>query len=728
MSLPILVTQEKWQALKDQWQARMESPEVVPEVVKALELLGAKKRLSQCLGLAHDHAEMLEAAGRPGDAAQVLGAALVAGGNPGELAPSVLRLAQEAWSGESWFPPYSELAGLVEGASDIRGPWKIFRKLISFQPGSLVYHPGGWGAGEILSVDPAEAKLEVKFHTGRKDIFPMHAAVEIFEPLPEHDLRAQLYRDPEGLKAHAKKEPLEVLRSILVTHSGKATTAAIRNAMMSIGIEGSAWSAWWRKARKLAESSQWFEVHGTPQKSVVRLLLEAKDPAAALERQLTMATSLAEVHAKVRELFIGSKAEPALVEVGLSKLGERAASESEPLAERLAAWLLIREVTGETPEGVSSALEEVLAAPAPPDPSTAPALWKVFQDLPSIKDQERAVDLLPELLGEGWLDAAQEALPHCAPGQVRPLVDHLVRAERQEELLRHYAGLLARPRRAPSLLVTLASMFEQGEVMEGFPTPAQRAMALLNLAAFLRDERRGNPHLTRVSARLTELFCKGDPPLLARLLADADVGALRSANVTVQRGADPEIEHLITEISLGFDRQFFAGQSGPFWETDAIWTTKRGLEKRSLELKELREVKIPANQDAIGRAAAFGDLSENSEWEAAMEEQRNLTSRAMAIEEELRRADLIEEAALPENMVCPGTRVIYREKESGKEHAIVILGPWDDESFQGTQVVSYRAPLAAGLLGLEPGAEAELDLPSGRLEIELVAVETLQLE
>ena len=100
--------------------------------------------------------------------------------------------------------------------------------------------------------------------------------------------------------------------------------------------------------------------------------------------------------------------------------------------------------------------------------------------------------------------------------------------------------------------------------------------------------------------------------------------------------------------------------AGMFWVGNAIWTTKRGLEKRSLELKELREVKIPENQDAIGRAAAFGDLSENSEWEAAMEEQRNLTARAMAIEEELRQADLIEEAALPEGTICPGARVDYR--------------------------------------------------------------------
>ena len=78
------------------------------------------------------------------------------------------------------------------------------------------------------------------------------------------------------------------------------------------------------------------------------------------------------------------------------------------------------------------------------------------------------------------------------------------------------------------------------------------------------------------------------------------------------------------------------------------WAGDRRCEPRDLvrpgSLRELTEVKIPANQDAIGVAASYGDLSENSEWEAAMEEQRNLTSRAMAMEEELRNTGLIEEA------------------------------------------------------------------------------------
>jgi len=379
-------------------------------------------------------------------------------------------------------------------------------------------------------------------------------------------------------------------------------------------------------------------------------------------------------------------------------------------------------------------LTAVMDAPEPPDPSVPSAFWSLMQALPGVRDQERAIELLPPLFGDDYLDRIMPDLPHAAPGQVRLLVEQATKAGRNEDLKAHYSGLLARPRRAPALLVILAGMFERAQELEGFPTPPQRAQALLNLANHLHEVRRGNPHLTRVCSKLTDLLTQGDDsaedaskgatrPLLHRLLAGADAGALRSANMTVQRGVDHEIDHQVTEVSLGHDRHFFAAQAGPFWEGNVIWTTKAGMERRSADLRELREVKIPANEEAIGRAAAFGDLSENAEWEAAMEEQRTLTARAMAIEDELRRADLLEEAALPYGTVCPGAVVTYRETESGQEHRIVILGPWDPESWRGIQVVSYKAPLAAGLLGRHPGDQADVELPSGVLSIEVVSTE-----
>ena len=326
-----------------------------------------------------------------------------------------------------------------------------------------------------------------------------------------------------------------------------------------------------------------------------------------------------------------------------------------------------------------------------------------------------------------WFDDVLPHLQHAAPGQVRPRVDRLVAAGRVDDLRAHYLGLLARPLRNPTLMIVLADRFEDGEQHEDMPTPVQRGQALLSLAGHTFQERRGNPQLTRISGRLTDFLTMGSDPMLRRLFRTADVSALRSANVTASRGVDSEIDHLITDVALTKDRQFFAQDAGFFWEGDTIWTTRAGLRRRSGERKELREVKIPENQEAIGRAASFGDLSENSEWEAAIEEQRNLTARAMEMEEELRETDLIEEAAVIEDAVCPGTRVTYRDAESGKESIVLILGPWDEEEVLGTQVISYRAPLAQGLLGLSSGEKASVKLPGGDIELEIVSIDTPDL-
>ncbi|MEC7232831.1 MAG: GreA/GreB family elongation factor, partial [Planctomycetota bacterium] len=326
-----------------------------------------------------------------------------------------------------------------------------------------------------------------------------------------------------------------------------------------------------------------------------------------------------------------------------------------------------------------------------------------------------------------WIEDVLPHLQHAAPGQVRPLIERLRAAGHEDELRSHYAGLLARPLRNPTLMIVLADRFEDGGDHEDMPTPVQRGQALLSLAVHTFQERRGNPQLTRIAGRLTDFLAKGTKPMLKELFKTADVSALRSANVTAGRGVDSEIESIITEVALSKDKQFFAQDAGFYWESVTIWTTRAGLRRRSAELKELREVKIPENQDAIGRAASYGDLSENSEWEAAIEEQRNLTARAMEIEEELRETDLIEDAAIIEDTVCPGTRVLYREVETGKESTVLILGPWDDDQVLETQVISYRAPLAQGLLGLELGEKSTVKLPGGEVDLEIISIETPDL-
>ncbi len=818
MTLPLLVTKEMWQEFDDAWAELRSTGGPIDELLPALKLAGEKKRAGRLVGQAKEHAEALIGLDRAADAALVLGASLAAGGNPGELAEPLYGACEKAWSDEAWYPVFKEVTGFAEGAPDLRTPWKKMAKLLAFQPGSTVFHPGGWGVGEVLEMNASDGYARVRFWNGREDKFPLNAAMDIFDPLPDKDLRSRSLKDAEGLKKEVKKAPLDALNAILLRHNGRATTTTIKTAMMQIGIEGSAWSAWWRKARKLAENSDEIEVSGTPQKSTVTQLLVKKDPGEALHRLLQRASNVSEVHARVRDLFVGDGVGEDLAAIAIQELENAAASEAEPLPERLAAWLMLRDKQGSSSKLMRRVLYEVTQAPAPPDPSQPPEIWKLFQALPGAKDQERSVAILPELFGTGgaqlaleavdaqlaeaqaevaalegeegadaaegeateapasveaepesdaeteedspadesgaaadadgespdataeagagateeeddfaWVEDVLPQLQHAAPGQVRPLVDRIVAAGHEAELRSHYAGLLARPLRNPTLMIVLAERNEDGGVHDDMPTPVQRGQALLALAVNTFQERRGNPQLTRISGRLTDYLCKGENPMLRQLFSTADVSALRSANVTASRGVDSEIDNLITEIALSKDRQFFAQDAGFFWEGETVWTTRAGLKRRSLELKELREVKIPENQDAIGRAASFGDLSENSEWEAAIEEQRNLTARAMEMEEELRLTDLIEEAAVIEDTVCPGTKVRYRDLSEDKEATVLLLGPWDEDHVLGTQVISYRAPLAKGLLGTSTGEQSTVQLPGGDIEVEILSIEAPDL-
>jgi transcription elongation GreA/GreB family factor len=156
----------------------------------------------------------------------------------------------------------------------------------------------------------------------------------------------------------------------------------------------------------------------------------------------------------------------------------------------------------------------------------------------------------------------------------------------------------------------------------------------------------------------------------------------------------------------------------PFWERGAIWCTRAGIARRREEYRVLIHEKIPANSTDIGRAAAYGDLSENFEWAAAIEQQRQLTEKAAAMEAELRLVQPIEEQKLPPGVVAPGTRVTF-EQDGGAARTVSILGPWD----VGADVMSYRAPLAAGMLGAKAGETVQVVLPSGPGTVKIVAVE-----
>jgi transcription elongation factor GreA len=136
----------------------------------------------------------------------------------------------------------------------------------------------------------------------------------------------------------------------------------------------------------------------------------------------------------------------------------------------------------------------------------------------------------------------------------------------------------------------------------------------------------------------------------------------------------------------------------------------------------LVEDKIPANSKSIGAAAALGDLSENSEWEAAMEEQRNLTGRAQDMDQQIRNARMIEEQDVPNDRVAPGTKITLVETNTNQRTTWRVLGPWD---VVDDHTVNYLAPIAQGLLGKGVGDTGEMPTPHGPVPVRIEAIERI---
>jgi len=726
MSLPIYVTQDKWQDFDDAWTELMGGDGSIDELCVALKLAGDKKRITRCVPLVKQHVELLEIAERHDDAARLLGTAIQAGAATGGLVEPLMKHAEAAWGKEPWWDRALELTGLGD-PGQVRKSWGAFTKLQQFKIGGLIFHPAGWGTGEIFDLTEDETVIHVRFQNGRRDFFPFSAALDIFEPLVEGDLRARSYRDADGLKTEIKRNPLEALKAVVTRHHGRATSAAIKNALAQVGIEGSAYSAWWRKAKRLAENSEWFKVIGSGKKIEVHLLLTAADPEEQLRRQLAHAASLQEVITRAREFRAGEEVDPVLRDLSLEAVAQGAEDEEEDLGQRLAAWLLLREKLEETPEPLRAMLDAAVAEDASGEgPTRVPALWKIFQTLPTTQTQEQAIELLIELFGETWVDEACRNLDHAAPGMVRGMLERLITAKKQRELGERYRYLLTRPARAPHVLVALAKHAEADKLEGEFPPPLARAQAFLTMAAQLFAMRRQTPDLGRTHTKLVDFLTSGREPVLERLLEGATKSEVHSLQLLMQRGVEEAIDNLVTSISIHAEDDTETAGQHFFWHDDYIWTTRSGLEQKARELKELKEVKIPENEQAIGRAAAMGDISENAEWEAAIAEKGNLSRRVADIEAGIGKAQLLENAILPEDTVSPGTQVVYRDTAQDGPVRIVLLGPWDGD--KGEHVVSYRAPLAQGLLGLHAGDRATIQLPGGQIEVEVLEIEPAEID
>jgi transcription elongation factor GreA len=148
--------------------------------------------------------------------------------------------------------------------------------------------------------------------------------------------------------------------------------------------------------------------------------------------------------------------------------------------------------------------------------------------------------------------------------------------------------------------------------------------------------------------------------------------------------------------------------------------TVAGKQKLADELDFLKTVKRKEVVERIKIARSFGDLSENSEYDSAKEDQAFVEGRIVTLESMIRNAVIIEGNEKDNDIVSLGKTVSFIEVPDGEEETYTIVGSAEADPIEG--LISNDSPIAKSLIGRSVGDQVRVLTPGGDMDVKITSI------
>lgn len=151
--------------------------------------------------------------------------------------------------------------------------------------------------------------------------------------------------------------------------------------------------------------------------------------------------------------------------------------------------------------------------------------------------------------------------------------------------------------------------------------------------------------------------------------------------------------------------------------------TKKGYEERVALLENLKVVRRKEVAQKLKEAREQGDLSENAEYDAAKDEQRDIEARIEQIEKILKNAEVVVEEEVDLDKISVGCKVTVLDVEYDEEEEFKIVGSSEASSLQGK--ISNESPVGKALLGARIGDVVDVETQAGVIQYKVLEIQRL---
>ncbi len=150
------------------------------------------------------------------------------------------------------------------------------------------------------------------------------------------------------------------------------------------------------------------------------------------------------------------------------------------------------------------------------------------------------------------------------------------------------------------------------------------------------------------------------------------------------------------------------------------YLTKEGLDKLKKELDHLINVERPEISKQIGEAIEKGDISENAEYDAAKDAQGMLEAKIARLRANIANARIIDESKIDTSKVQVLNKVTIKNTKNNATMQYMIVP--ESEANLKEKKISVNTPIAKGLIGKKVGDVVEIQIPSGKMTVEIINI------
>lgn len=596
-----------------------------------------------------------------------------------------------------------------------------FENYIVFDKGNYAFHRS-WGVGKIVEIDSEKVHINFKEKAGHQMSIQM--ALQSLNPISSDHLYVMEYEDFDTVKGMFKDDFRHFFEILIKSYGGTITLANIKKELIPKYIDTKSWSKWWNRTRTEIKKDPHFGF-SEKKKDLVFMrdkpitfgeeLLNNMSHAESFSDKLDIAiefvnnieveegASLSQyfIDYFTREVKVGSPTKQILsyfILRGLSKFVDAKKLKLDAIREKIIEFM---EQSHELP---------------------------IISIKISSYDYKKDFINLIEESREDWPQVVAEILFETPLRIHKYIMNNLIRENSYNIINNFIDRVITGAKQYPEIFIWVAkNLFTKtwdydwlDYSREGLVLTFFRLMNELK-----KIETRGN----RLKNMTIDILFDNDMAILDEIVGYGDEDFIKKVYDLFGSVSYIDESHLEKFYSLIKERYSDFKDTGQIsmeeeWEVDVekLIVSREGYDRMMSELNRMINVEMVNLTKELSKVSdVSGDVRENVEYNALMEKQTILKMAINKLEDEIKRAEILELEGVSTDSINIGTNVIFEDIDNGEKGNYIILGPWDADF--GKRILSYRSPIAQALLGKRVNDEIDVRIGDDKRRFKVLSIE-----